>query len=312
MLQKVLITGVTGFTGSNLAKYLSNLGLEVYGLCLSQVQSGDEEYLNAVVETFYTDIRDKDSVGKVIQEIKPDFLFHLAGLVSSNDLDELLDINVLGTRNVLDATSPLNTRVLIPGSAAEYGLVPEDRLPVSEVTPLRPINSYGISKAAQTLLAYQYYLKNGCPVYISRTFNITGPGGSPNLVCSTIAKQIIDIKRGAVKPIIHIGNIDTKRDFLDVRDVVRAYWSIVREGRPGEIYNVCSGRAYSISEIIQILLKISRVECSIEQDHTRVRTIDIPIQVGDNKKIREETGWHLEIKLEDSMRDLLDYYRQET
>lgn len=307
-MNRALITGITGFTGTHLTKYLSGLGVEIYGIALPPEKIDREQYPEGISKIYYVDIRDETSVSEVIHEVKPDYLFHLAGSISGKTLKDLLEINVIGTRNVMSAIPSSDVKVFIPGSAAEYGRVPEDRLPISEDAPLYPISNYGISKVAQTLLGYHYYLNYGCQLYRARVFNITGPGEPANLVCSTIARQIADIKRSVKDHVIHIGNMETKRDFVDVRDVVRAYWAIIDNGEPGEIYNICSGKPHSIREIIEILSKISKVDFDIEQDSDKVRAVDIPVHVGDNKKIIEHTGWQPEIEFQKTLKDLLGYY----
>jgi GDP-4-dehydro-6-deoxy-D-mannose reductase len=309
-LQKVLITGITGFTGSHLAEYLATLGVEVYGLALPLHEPYRQDCLKKVSKIYYIDIKEQAAVSKIIHIVEPDYIFHLAGLIISKDLKELLESNVLGTKNVLEAILDSEVRILIPGSAAEYGIVQEDELPITEATSLHPINNYGISKVGQTLLGYQFYFNYGCRVYIARPFNITGPGEPPNLVCSTIAMQVVNIQKKHLKPIIYVGNKETKRDFIDVRDVVKAYWAIINNGIPGQVYNVCSEEAHSIEEIVNIISMISNIKLDIQQDSARVRVVDIPIQIGKNEKIKKHTGWHPEIKFEKTQEDIVEYYMQ--
>lgn len=307
-MPKVLITGITGFTGSHLAKFLLDHGEEVYGLDIPGGEPADKDYLKEISDIHYADIREQIAVSKIIHTIKPDYIFHLAGLIACEDLKTLLEVNVLGTKNVLEAISSYNVKILIPGSAAEYGTVPKNKLPITENTPLHPIDTYGISKVAQTQLGYQFYKKHGYEIFIARPFNIIGPGEPQSLVCSTIAKQIANIQKKHLEPILYVGNIETERDFIDVRDVVKAYWAIVNNGIPGEIYNVCSGKAFSIKKIISLFLEISGVNFDVKQDPKRIKVTDIPTHMGENKKIRKQTGWHPEISLEETLKDLLEYY----
>lgn len=310
---KALITGINGFTGGHLAEYLLELGLEVYGLDLPSSEADNRGYSRRISKIYYADVRDPLAICKIIHSVKPDYLFHLAGLITTENLKELLEINVLGTKNVLEAALSLGVKVLIPGSSAEYGAVPENTLPITEETPLYPINNYGISKVTQTLLGYQYYSEYGCQVYTVRPFNIIGPGEPSSLVCSAIAIQVVNVEKKGHKPIIYIGNIETMRDFIDVRDVVRAYWAVVNKGTPGEAYNVCSGTAYSIREVLAYLLEMSaEAKLEIKQDSSRIRAADVPIQVGKNKKIRNCTGWYPKISIKKTLKDLLEYYRRKT
>ena len=311
-MKKVLITGIAGFTGGHLVEYISKLDLEIFGLDLPSSNADFHNHLKHVSKIYYDDIRDENAISKIIRSIKPDYVFHLAGLIVDKDLKDFLEINVLGTKNILDAVQSIHTKVLIPGSGAEYGAVPKDKLPITEMAPLCPITNYGLSKVTQILLARQYFFRHGCHIYVARPFNIIGPGEPESLVCSALAKQIVDIENKDLEPVVYVGNLDTKRDFIDVRDVVKAYWAIINKGNPGEIYNVCSSKAYSIKNIVSDFLEISKVKLQIKQDPKRVRTVDIPIHVGENKKIRDSTGWFPEISINKTLNDLLEYHRHKS
>lgn len=311
-MKKAFITGICGFTGGHLTEYLSKSGIEIFGLDLPVEGRSNPDHLTYVSRMYYADVNDRDSIFEIIHSIKPDFIFHLAGLIGSNDLEKLFKTNIVGTKNVLEAACSIETKILLPGSAAEYGAVPEDKLPIHEATPLYPINDYGISKVAQTQLGYQYFYKYKCPVYIARPFNIIGPREPENLVCSTIAQQIVknERKKRTADRVIYVGNLEPKRDFIDVRDVTEAYWHIVNKGAPGEVYNVCSGKAYSIREVLSFFERLSRVKCTVVQDPSRVRGVDISINFGDNSKIQSSTGWLPKININRTLGDLLEYYRQ--
>lgn len=312
-MKKALITGICGFTGSHLTEYLSKLDIEIYGLDLPPQGGTYVEHLKYVGKMYSADIRDRDAILEIFQTAKPHYVFHLAGLIGSNDLKSLLDINVVGTRNILDAACTTHSKILIAGSAAEYGAVPEDKLPIHESTPLYPINNYGLSKVAQTLLGFQYFSNTQCQVYIARPFNIFGPREPQNLVCSTIAQQIVENERKMEnEAVVYVGNTESKRDFIDVRDVVEAYWLITNKGVPGEIYNVCSAKACSVREILTIFQKLSKRTFKIEQDPRRIRGVDIPINFGSNKKIKDSTGWSPRINFSETVSDLLRYYRQKS
>ncbi len=313
-MKKALITGICGFTGGHLTEYLAGLGIEVYGLDLPSARTEFNDHLEDVAKIYHGDINNRDVLSEVIGSIKPDYLFHLAGLITSNDLQSLFKINVLGTKNVLDAILNFETKVLVPGSAAEYGAVPEDKLPIHETTALYPISNYGISKVAQTLLAFQYFFNHQCQVYIARPFNIFGPGEPENLVCSTIAQQIAknEQRKGNAERVVSVGNIESKRDFIDVRDVAEAYWSIINKGAPGEIYNVCSAKACSIRDILNSFQELSKRTFKIKQDPHRMRAVDIPVSFGSNKKIKDTTGWYPKKNLSETLFDLLEHYRQKS
>lgn len=310
-MKKALITGICGFTGSHLTEYLSELGIELYGLDLPLEGGSYINYLKYVGKMYHADIKDRASIFEIIHAIKPHYVFHLAGLIGNNDLKSLLETNVFGTRNVLDAVRTIDSKILIPGSAAEYGAVPEDKLPIHEATPLYPINNYGISKVAQTLLGFQYFFNYQCQVYIARPSNIFGPREPENLVCSTIAQQIVKNEQKQVNDgVIYVGNIESKRDFIDVRDVAEAYWSIIDRGVPGEIYNVCSARAHSIREILTSFQELSKRTFTVKQDPHRIRGVDIPISFGSNTKIKDSTGWYPKRNLSKTLSDLLEHYRR--
>lgn len=305
-MPKVLITGISGFTGSHLCDYLAGLGNDVYGIHLSPIK---DPCLKIKARQLYQgDIRDKDFVERIIKELKPDYIFHLAGLVGGDDLDRLLNVNLFGTRNLLEAIKKIKTRILIPGSAAEYGIIHKRDLPVKEDSPLNPINLYGLSKVAQINLGFYYFIKYNLPVYLVRPFNISGPKEPQNLVCGSIAKRVIEIKKKNLKPIIALGNLNTRRDFVDVRDLVRGYWEVINKGTPGRVYNLCSGIAYSIREVVEIFSNLTMIDFKVKSSKRYIRKIDIPIMVGDNTRIKEEIGWYPKFKFEKTLEDLLHFY----
>ena len=195
-------------------------------------------------------------------------------------------------------------------SSEEYGLVKPDEVPIKETNPLRPLSPYGVSKIAQDMLSYQYAKSYGMKIVITRGFNHTGPRRGSVFVASNFAKQIVEIEKGKKKPVIEVGNLEAKRDFTDVRDMVRGYWLAVQKGVPGERYNLCSGKAISIQELLDMLLKLSTVEITVKQDPSRMRPSDVQILLGDNTKFKELTGWSPEIPFEKTLKDLLDYWRE--
>ena len=306
---RVLITGIAGFTGYHLFKHLQEADpeLTIVGVDISApVYSGNYEFIQA-------DLLDCDGLLDLIRQVKPTYIFHLAGLNFSDEPKLFYDINVIRTVNLLEAvrknSEQIDPKVLIVGSSAEYGIVNEGKLPISESNPLRPINHYGVSKVAQNLLGFQYFKSYGLKMICVRPFNLIGPGQSADFVCGALAKQIVKVEKGTREPEILVGNLAPERDFVDVRDVVLAYWRLMLAGSYGEVYNIGSGRCYSIREVLEILLREADVKIEIKQDKKRMRQSDIPRQISDISKIKNETGWAPRIPLEESLRDVLDHFR---
>lgn len=313
---KILVTGIGGFTGSHLTDLLVEKGINVYGVEREEADVSRIGHLLERADLRKGDVCDRIFLEQVVREVKPDRIFHLAGLISGpgswKEPEEFFRINFGGTLSLFEVVKKIgiNPLILIPGSSGEYGVVEEERLPIKEDYPLRPINPYGLSKACQDLLGYQYFVGAGLNVIRTRAFNITGPGESESLVCSSFAKQIVEIEKGERDPSIKVGNLTPKRDFLDIRDLVKAYWLALEKGKPGEVYNICSGRAYSIQEILNMLLGMSKIEIKVIQEKERIRPVDIQTQIGNNTKFRKLTGWEAEIKIEQSLGDLLDCWRR--
>ncbi len=261
------------------------------------------------------DLRDALSVRIALSRIEPDRIFHLAAqsFVPSSwkAPTETITTNIIGQINLFEAVRSLNLdcKIQIACSSEEYGLVKEDEVPIKETNPLRPLSPYAISKIGQDFLGYQYYKSYGLKVVRTRGFNHTGPRRGDVFVCSNFAKQIASIELGLQKPIIYVGNLDAKRDFTDVRDMVRAYWLALEYCKPGEVYNICSGKAYSIKEVLDMLLSLTDEKIEVKQDPNRLRPSDVPILLGDNTKFKEATGWEPQIPFEKTLQDLLDYWR---
>jgi len=315
-MSKVLITGITGFVGSHLADYLLSEGYEVCGIARWRSKTDNIDHIKKDIRLINADIRDGYSLQKTLNEFPyPDYCFHLAAqsfvLESWNSPIETLGTNVLGTTNVLEAfirKSP-STKVLVAGSSEEYGSIHKGEIPIVEENPLRPMSPYAASKVATDKLGILYYMSYRLPVVVTRAFNHTGPRRGEVFATSTFAKQIAEIEKGKQSPIVKVGNLDSYRDFLDVRDVVRAYWLIIVKGLPGEVYNICSGKAVKIEDILKTLLGMSKVRIDVEQDPSRMRPSDVPILLGDCGKLKKLTGWEPQIPLEKTLEDLLDYWR---
>ncbi|MBI3610815.1 MAG: GDP-mannose 4,6-dehydratase [Nitrospirae bacterium] len=313
---KVLITGATGFVGSHLADLLVAEGYQVFGMALTQ----DRPHL-ATIESRLSilcgDVRDFKAVAEVLADVKPDYVYHLAGsaFVPDADADPRLvyDVNFQGTLNMLEAVRAMGSapRTLVVSSAEVYGRVPEEALPVNEDAPLRPLSPYGVTKACADLAAYQYAAAYRLPVIRVRPFNHIGPRQSEQFVCSSFAKQIAEIEKGVRKPVLHVGNLEARRDFTDVRDVVRAYRMILEKAEGGEVYNVGRGKAWRVEEIVKMLLAESRVQgIELEQQPVRVRPNDVPVMLCDPSKLEKSFGWKSQIPIEQTLRDLLGYWRE--
>ena len=188
-------------------------------------------------------------------------------------------------------------------------MVYENELPIRETNPLRPLSPYAVSKVGQDMLGYQYFMSFKLPVIRTRGFNHEGPRRGPVFVCSDFAKQIADIEKGRRPPVIRVGNLEARRDFTDVRDVVRGYWLALEKGQPGEVYNLCSGRAWTIRAMLDQLLGMTQVKVKVEQDPARMRPSDVPVLLGDAGKFKKATGWEPTIPFETTLRDLLEYWR---
>ena len=308
-MRKILVTGVSGFTGRYFTDLLAKSapdGIKIFGIDKTRpsLKAGDFNFLRL-------DLSDKDRVFKAIKEINPQRILHLAGLNFGRDYAELFKHNVISTRNILDGLvkNRSKARILIVGSAAEYGIVPQKGLPISESAALRPVSPYGVSKVVQDLLALQYHATFGLDIVIARPFNIVGPGQSADFVCGSIVKQIKDICTARAKSdTLTIGNLYTSRDFIDVRDVVKAYWKLLACGKKfsGEIFNIGSGKAYSVSEIINLMVNYCGKKVRIRQRAAIVRRKDIPVQIADIKKIRTVTGWKPMIPIELSLQEMYE------
>jgi GDP-4-dehydro-6-deoxy-D-mannose reductase len=313
---RVLITGITGFAGSHLADYcLDQGGLDVHGLIRWRSRTENIEHLTGRITLHECDLRDAGSTREVIENVKPDRIFHLAAQsyvpTSWRAPSESLTTNVLGQLHVFEAVRKLDLkcRIQLACSSEEYGMVHEDELPIKEDNPLRPLSPYAVSKVGQDMLAYQYYMSYGMDVVRTRGFNHTGPRRGPVFVCSDFAKQIVDIERGVKKPVIEVGNLEARRDFTDVRDMVNGYFLALEKGKPGEVYNICREKSWQIQEILDMLLAHSKTEIKVKVDKSRLRPSDVPNLLGDCSKFKKDTGWKPEIPFERTLEDIVEYWR---
>lgn len=313
----VLITGITGLTGSYLAEYLIN-GIpeaKVTGTYRWRSRMDNVEHIRKNIILKNCDIRDGVSVRTLIKEVMPDVIFHMASqssvFTSWHAPKETLITNILGEINFFEAMREYvpQCKILIPCSSEEYGNIPKDELPAVEESHLRPLSPYAVSKVIQDMTAYQYYQSYKFNIFRARSFNHTGPRRESNFVESNFAHQIALIEKGTQEPVILVGNLEAKRDYTDVRDMVRAYLLMVQKCPPGEVLNICSGRVVAIKEILDILLSLSKVKVEIKEDPQRMRPCDAPAIYGSNKKFTDLTGWKPEIPLEQTLEDILNYWR---
>jgi GDP-4-dehydro-6-deoxy-D-mannose reductase len=317
---RVLITGITGFAGSHLAEFLiaKHPEVQVFGIVRWRSRMENILGIRDQIELYEADLKDMVSLEACLRHVKPDRIFHLAAQsfvpTSWKCPGETFAINAMGQINLFEALLSLKQSPLIQvaGSSEEYGRVFPDEIPMKETNPLRPLSPYAVSKVAQDLLGYQYFQSYGLPVVRTRGFNHTGPRRGEVFVTSSLAKQIAAIEKGVKEPVIQVGNLDAKRDFSDVRDIVEAYWLSLEKGEPGEVYNIGSGVSRPIREVLDILLSLSKVNVRVEVDPQRLRPSDVPILLADSSKFVARTGWKPRFSFRQTLSDLLDYWRRQT
>lgn len=308
-MKKALIIGACGFVGGYLAEQLQS-GFEVCGTKLKE-----EIWTLPDIPSYDLDILDKEAVEALLKEIRPDYIVHLAAQssvsLSWRNPGLTIDVNVKGSVNLLEAVRTLDAppRVLMIGSGEEYGYVREEELPIREENPLRPGNIYAATKVSQNLLAGIYAKAYGLDVIMVRAFNHVGPRQSEAFVVSDFCRQVARIEAGLAEPVIRVGNLSAERDFTDVRDVVRAYDLLLRHGEKGETYNVGSGRAIPIREILERILSCSKVKIKILEDPERMRPADVPVIVANHDKLTLATGWQPEYDLSRTIQDTIDFWR---
>lgn len=307
---KVFISGATGFVGSYLIKYLSPLEYEIFGTSFPDKPGKDQKNI------FFLDIRNEDKIFDAIKRVQPDWIFHLAAIsnvsYSWEKKKETLETNLIGTFNLFEAAKKFapKARVLFVSSSNVYGvLTPIDRA-LKEEDSTHIVNPYAFTKFSGEILGKFYGQIEELDIVIARPFSHTGPGQDSSFVCSDWALQIAQIEKGLVAPVIKVGNCKVKRDFTDVRDVVRAYVLLLQKGRRGEVYNICSGHAVALEEILNILRSYSEEKIDVRIDENKLRKIDIPLLMGNNRKIAAETSWKSEIQLTQTLKDLLEYWRK--
>ncbi len=293
---RAFVTGGSGFVGRWLLDHLS--------------ASGDDVVAPEV------DVIDADALRDAVHDAAPQAVYHLAALANVGDSwaapRETFAVNATGTLNLLEAarTLPVPPTVLLVCSAEVYGRVTPGDLPLREDAPLRPVSPYGASKVAAEFLGLQAYLAHGLPVIRARAFNHIGPGQAPTFVVSSIARQIVEATLHGGSS-IRVGNLTPRRDFTDVRDVVRAYRLLVERGTAGEVFNVCSGEAIAIADVVGRLVRIAGVDLELRDDPERMRPVDVPVLLGDPGRLERATGWQRNHTLDGTLADVLDHWRSE-
>ena len=312
---RALITGANGFAGSHLVDYLdAHTDWEIVAWVRTGKRNGKPRSQGRV-SIVTGDLLDAEGVRERLEQTAPDFLFHLAAIASVRDSWRdpwrVLENNIRAQLNLLEGVrkAGLTPRILVVGSNEEYGLVRPEELPLTEESPLRPHSPYGVSKVTQDMMGLQYHLSYGLPIIRVRPFNHIGPRQRLGFVAPDFARQIAEIEAGLRPPVMRVGNLEARRDFTDVRDVVRAYHLAITHGEPGEVYNIGSGRSRSIRELLETLLSYSTVEVAVELDPARMRPSDIPEIRCDAGRLRARTGWEPHIPFEQSLRDVLDDWR---
>lgn len=309
-----MVTGASGFVGGHLTERLLGEGWEVWGCSSTRADAGhlrDGEFPMVT-----SDLEVPEQAAEAVRHARPDVVFHLAAraAVAPSHADPWATIkaNVGMQTHILEAVRRhLPTcAVLVVGSGEVYGPARPEELPLSEDAPLRPANPYAVSKLTQDFLGLQYHLSYGLKVVRVRPFNHLGPGQGPGFVAADFARQLVEAELGMREPVISVGNLEARRDFTDVRDVVRAYTAIVQGAWWGEVFNVASGSPVSIRRLLDLLLQETRIPIAVRQDSQRMRPSDVPEFYGDAGRLKQAVGWEPQIPLDQTLRDVMQYWRE--
>ena len=314
---RILITGFSGFMGSYLIEQCRTLypDASLFGICKS-LPSHSDALSKHDITPITADITDAEHMRHAVAQSQPDWVFHLAAQssVASSwaDPTATLHINADGALQLLDAlrAEHLSPRIILAGSGEQYGMVRPDENPISEECPFRPVSPYGVSKSAQDLIGYQYFVAYNLPIVRARLFNTFGPRQSATFVIADFARQIALIEQGNVEATLTVGNLQARRDFLPVEDAVQGLLALAQRGQAGQAYNIGSGQAHSIREMLDILSGYARMRISVCQDPARLRPSDIPLLVASVSRLREQTGWTPSIDLAYALKQTLNYWRE--
>lgn len=315
-MQRYIITGVSGFVGKYFIKYLNaNIRQsEILGIDIRPFDVHPENYEHLKFKFERSDLKDKDTLCKLIYNFRPDFILHLASYSSvagswkSPNTSFLNNVNIF--LNLIESVRMigLKCRILSVGSSEEYGSVKIEDLPLKESNQLNPSSPFGVARVTQELLSRLYADVYGLDIVITRSFNHIGPGQNENYAVASFAKQLVEVRKNKLNEFLSAGDVSIVRDFIDVRDVVCIYHKLLLNGKKGEIYNVCSGYGVSLRNIIQMICEILEVNISIKQDLKLKRPKDNPVIIGCNEKIKKEINWTNEFSLERSLKDVVQYY----
>jgi len=321
-INKVLITGITGFVGSHLADYIlaEFPNVQIVGLVRWRSPKDNIKHILNKIKLCYADLLDLPSLETLLDKEKPDVIFHLAAQ-SYVDFSFIAPIatlkaNVIGTANLLEAAKRLKLNfnydpiIHICSSSEVYGQVKENETPIKENNPFRPASPYAVSKVAEDMLGFQYWLSWGIKTIRTRMFTHTGERRGEVFVVSNFSKQIAEIEAGLREPVIKVGNLDSIRTFLDVKDAVKAYWLMVNKCPSGEVYNIGGKETMTVKEMLDKLLKLSKVKnIKVEVDPARLRPSDVTLQIPCIDKFSQATGWQPEIKFDKTLENTLNYWR---
>lgn len=314
-MKKALITGIAGFAGSHLADHLLAKNIKVFGFYHPNHSTSNVDHIKNKIQLFSVDLLNQKKTSDAVGEIKPDYVFHLAA--SSSPAQSFknpgltLENNLQSQINLLEALVKINSsaKILIVGSAEEYGIVEKKYDPVDEQTPIQPISPYAVSKVAQDFLGYQYFMHYKLNIVRVRPFNHIGPRQSTDFVVPAFASQIVQIeKKGSGK--IKVGNINSFRDFTDVRDVVRAYLLVLDKGEMGDVYNIGSGKLVQIENVLKTLIALSPAKIEITFDKSRLAPTEVKSITCNYSKLKQATGWKPEIPLSTTLFDTINYERE--
>ncbi|HZT95492.1 MAG TPA: GDP-mannose 4,6-dehydratase [Chloroflexota bacterium] len=312
MRQTVLITGSSGFVGGFLANLYADAGWDVHGTVRNDTASGVLQRITL----HHLDLEDTGAVRELIGVCRPMVVHHLAAQssvrVSAAQPLATLISNLVMQRHILDAVaaSAYGTRVVVVGSADEYGCVKRAENPVSEDQPLLPVSAYGLSKVGQDLMGYEFFAAHALPVVRVRPFLQIGPRRPDRFAAGSFARQVAEIEAGRREPRIDVGNIDQVRDMCDVRDVARAMRLAAESGQAGAVYNIASGEGHTHRELIRLMLEMAGVQAEIHEDRSRRRPVEPEVIIGDSSRLRADTGWSPAIDFRTSVRDTLEYWRE--
>ena len=319
---RILVTGIDGFVGSHVADFLSGMpNVEIHGAILNPVPGENLDRKIPNLRLHQVDLTQRSRVAEIFHDIRPDRVIHLAGQAfvptAVQDPVGTIDANVSAGVYLLEAARAVRERegvdasILIVSSGEVYGAVEANRLPVTEDHALHPVNPYAASKGGLDLIAQTYRGTYGMHVVVARPFNHAGPRQSPLFVTSGFARKFAEFTLGLKSPLLDVGNIHVRRDFTDVRDVVKAYWALLDlSAEKDVVYNVCSGVAHEIVEVIEELKLISGIEPQVILNEQKMRAYDVPLLIGSNKRLHEATGWCPEIKFRDTLRDVYMYWKE--